>query len=79
MRRNWSLGSVPVLQDKPPPTREEVLNQAIRSGPPEGHANRSAREMLVDKMRDASPGGMALYDDLRPTYKDHQVVVRAKI
>ncbi len=78
LRRDWSLGSDDPASPKAP-TREEQLSQEIRLGPPAGHRRPSAKEMLVSRLREASPGGMNLYDELRPTYRDHQVIVRAKI
>jgi hypothetical protein len=78
LRRNWSLGSVPVAKSEAP-TRDQVLEQEIKAGPPTGHKKASPKEMVMSKLREASPEAMELYEKYRPTYKDHQVVLRAKI
>ncbi len=75
-RRDFSLGAVPVFSPKT--TTDALLSERAKAKAPEPPPEKSLEEVIKDRAREASPEGMRLYDKYRPTYRDHQVLLRMK-
>lgn len=78
-RRDWSIGGAAPLPEQPLATRDEQLADLIKAKLPQSPARQSPQNLVLSKLREAAPEAMSLYDEWRPTYKDHQVVIRKKI
>lgn len=78
-RRDWSIGGVAPLPEPAQLTRDEQVAELIKSKMPQRPARPSPQNLVLSKLREAAPEAMSLYDDWRPTYRDHQVVIRKKI
>lgn len=80
-RRDWSRGStvgVDLTPRAPEPTSESLLEAALAAPGPTRAPKRSVEKMVTDRLREGSPDAMRLYDELRPTYRDHKVMIRMK-
>lgn len=78
-RRDWSIGGAVPTPTPGPTTRDEQVEELIMTKRPQRMETPSAQSLVLSKLREASPEAMALYDKYKPTYKDHQVVIRTKI
>lgn len=74
-RRNWAAGID--LHTQPELDSSARLALAIASPKPT-KPSRSAETIVKDKLREETPGAMALYEQYRPTYRDKQVVLRMR-
>lgn len=80
LRRDWSIGgSVPLPKPEPELSSSAMLEQEIKAKKPEAPASPSLEKMIKEKVREASPEAMSLYEKYRPTYKNKSVVLRMKI
>lgn len=78
LRRDWSIGLDEAI-DRAASTREQELERYLRSGVPERRSESTVESRVREKVREAAPEAMRLYDKYRPTYGDHQVVLRMKM
>lgn len=81
-RRNWARGwhvggdLLPTARS-PEPTSSSLLERSLSDVV---SPDRSARlPTIKEKLREAVPTATRLYEDYRPTYRDHQVVLKMKI
>lgn len=78
-RRNFGrdlVGAVPL--PTPDLSSKAILEQQIKADVAERPAKRPSDQLILERAREAAPETMKLYDKYRPTYKDHQVVLRMK-
>ena len=74
-RRSWAAG----LDVEPKPALDaDSRLAAIIMSPKPTRPSRSAEAVVKDKLREQTPDALALYEKLRPTYRNQQVVVRMR-
>jgi hypothetical protein len=76
LRRDWSLGSVPL--PKPDLTSDAVLSRQVARGSDRRHEAPCAKELILRRAREAAPTATRLYEEYRPTIKDRKVILTVK-
>jgi hypothetical protein len=81
LRRDWSMGleaqPIDLTPKAPEPTSSELLEAKLAAKKPT-KPSKSVERTVLDKVHEAAPGTMALYDTYRPTYRDNKVILRMK-